>query len=75
MPGAVPWPKGKGCGLVRRGPCEGERSFAGRAGIGADSGADINGGGQGQTVTVPYDYRHWPVSLLTCTTFTVMRMG
>lgn len=36
---------------------------------------DINVGGRGQTVTAQSDYRHWPVTLLTCATFTVMRMG
>lgn len=36
---------------------------------------DINVDGRGQTVTVPSDYGHWPVTLVTCATFTVMRMG
>lgn len=52
------------------------RRVAAEAPVGpADSSADIDGGGPGQTVTAPYDYRHWPVSLLTCAAFTVMRMG
>ena len=37
--------------------------------------ADTDVTGQGQTVTPGYDYRHGPVTLLTCTFATVMRMG
>jgi hypothetical protein len=36
---------------------------------------DIDVGGPGQTVTVPYDYRHRPVTCLTCASVSVMRMG
>lgn len=41
----------------------------------ADIRYDTDVAGQGQTVTAEYDYRHGPVSLLTCTFATVMRMG
>jgi hypothetical protein len=37
--------------------------------------ADINVDGREQTATAPYDYRHWPVTCLTHTFATVMRMG
>lgn len=37
--------------------------------------ADINADGRGQTVTAPYDYRHRPVTCLTCAFAAVMRMG
>ncbi|GAA3814361.1 hypothetical protein GCM10022206_61020 [Streptomyces chiangmaiensis] len=41
----------------------------------ATSVTDINVRERGQTVTVAYDYRHRPVTLLTSASVAVMRMG